>query len=165
MGERSPHWDSDARGVFFGFSMQHTKAYFIRSIMEGVAYAIRENAEVVQNLGVKAKEVRALGGGNKSTLWRQIQADVMGRRILKVVPEEGAAWGAVILAGVGVGLYGSAPQAIKEMVKVISENEPDEVKHRRYNDWYKVYRQLYQRLAPVYKTTAEILRKENINSI
>ncbi|GAJ16293.1 unnamed protein product, partial [marine sediment metagenome] len=56
----------------------------------------RENAEVIQNLGVKAREVRALGGGNKSKLWRQIQADVMGRRILKVVPEEGAAWGAVI---------------------------------------------------------------------
>jgi len=165
MGERSPHWDSDARGVFYGFSMHHTKAYFIRSIMEGVAYAIRENAEVIQNLGVKAREVCALGGGNKSKLWRQIQADVMGRRILKVVPEEGAAWGAVILAGVGVGLYGSVPQAVKEMVKVISENEPDEVRHRGYNDWYGVYRQLYQRLAPVYKTTAEILRKENINSI
>ena len=89
----------------------------------------------------------------------------MGRRILKVVPEEGAAWGAVILAGVGVGLYGSVPQAVKEMVKVIPENEPDEVRHRGYNDWYGVYRQLYQRLAPVYKTTAEILRKENINSI
>jgi xylulokinase len=160
MGERSPHWDSDARGVFFGFSIHHTKAHFIRSIMEGVAYAIRENAEVIQNLGVKTKEVRALGGGNKSKLWRQLQADVMGRRILKVFPEEGAAWGAVILAGVGVGLYDSVAQAIKEMVKVIPENEPDEIRHRGYNDWYKVYRQLYQRLAPVYKTSAEILRKE-----
>ena len=165
MGERSPHWDSDARGVFYGFSMHHTKAHFIRSIMEGVAYAIRENAEVIQNIGVEAKEMRALVGGNKSKLWRQIQADVMGRRILKIVPEEGAAWGAVILAGVGVGLYDSVPQAIKEMVKIIPKNEPDEVRHRGYNDWYRVYRQLYQRLAPVYKTNAEILRKESINSI
>jgi len=158
MGERSPHWDPDARGVFYGFSMGHTKAHFIRAIMEGVAFAIRNNAEIIENLGVKIKRVYTVGGGSKSRLWRQIQADVMGKVIVRTNLEEEAALGAAILAGVGVGLYDTITGAVKDIVKIKDIHNPDRERCKQYEKYYKIYKELYSSLRPVYKKMSRVLK-------
>jgi len=158
MGERSPHWDPDARGVFYGFSMGHTKAHFIRAIMEGVAFAIRNNAEIIENLGVKIKRVYTVGGGSKSRLWRQIQADVMGKVIVRTNLEEGAALGAAILAGVGVGLYDTITGAVKDIVKIKDIHNPDRKRCKQYEKYYEIYKELYSSLRPVYKKMSRVLK-------
>ncbi len=104
-GERTPYADPHARGVFFGLTLRHQKEHMTRAVMEGVAYGLRDSLELMRSLGVKIDEVRMLGGGAKSLLWRQILADVFSTRIISNVVTQGAAYGAALLAGVGAGAF------------------------------------------------------------
>ncbi len=157
MGERTPHLDSDCRGVFFGLSAMHTKKEMLRSIMEGVTYSLRECYEIIQELGVEVNEVRASGGGGKSPLWRQMQADVFNHDICTINASEGPALGVAILAGVGSGVYNSVMEACDATIRVkVSENANSEA-HEKYNGYYELYKKLYRSLKDDFKTMAKLV--------
>ena len=102
-GERTPYPDPQARGAFVGLTLRHGKAHLVRSVLEGVSFGLRDSLELIKGLGVPITQVRASGGGARSAVWRQIQADVFGAELVLVNVTEGAAFGAALLAGVGAG--------------------------------------------------------------
>ncbi len=158
MGERTPHLDPDCRGVFFGLSAKHTKRDMLRAIMEGVAYSLKDCLEIIKEMGVGIEEVRASGGGGKSPLWRQIQADLYGTPIHTVNSGEGPALGVALLAGVGSGVYGSVAEACDATIDVVTKESHDPAKHQIYQGYYKLYTNLYQSLKHDFKTLAQLQR-------
>lgn len=146
-GARSPIWDGKARGVYFGITSKHRKPHFIRAILEGVAYSLRHRLNIVKNdLNVQIKEMISVGGGGKSSLWRQIIADVCNTPVLLTRCEEHECLGAAILAGVGVGAYPSLEDAAKRTISVVDRNAPDVKTHEEYEKTYQVYVSLYEKL-------------------
>jgi xylulokinase len=145
-GERTPYPDPQARGAFVGLTLRHGKAHLIRSVLEGVSFGLRDSLELIKSLGVPITQVRASGGGARSPLWRQIQADVFGSELVLVNITEGAAYGAALLAGVGGGVYQSVEEAVKATVKVTDRTAPVAEDVRRYEELYPVYRHLYPAL-------------------
>ncbi len=158
MGERTPHLDADAKGVFFGLSAKHEKKEMIRSVMEGVVYSLKDCLEIIKEMGVDVSEVRASGGGGKSPLWRQMQADVFGTEITTINSSEGPALGVALLAGVGTGVYGSVAQACDATIKVKTRQAADSTLNARYSQFYGIYRNLYTSLKQDYKDLANILK-------
>jgi len=145
-GERTPHADPNAKGVFFGLTLRHQKAHLIRSILEGVAFGLRDSLEIIRDMGTSVKEVRALGGGARSSLWRQMQADIMNLEMTTLNVTEGAAFGAAILAGVGTGVYDSVEEACDNLILITSRTSPIRENVKVYDEYYKVYRSLYPAL-------------------
>lgn len=143
MGERTPYADPDARGAFIGLTLRHSKAAMTRAILEGVAFALRDSLEIMKQLNIPIHEIRVTGGGAKSQLWRQILADVMGVEVVSLHADEGPAYGAALLAGVGSGLYHNIVDSCDNMIHVKSKIEPNHQRVRVYNDYYDCYRQLY----------------------
>ena len=142
-GERTPHLDPGARGTFFGLTTRHTTAHMTRALMEGVVFSLKDSLEIMGELGVEAREIRATGGGAKSPLWRQLQADIYGRPIYRTATDEGPAYGAALLGGVASGEYGSVKEA-SSPVKLREEvTEPDRESVDLYEEHYEVYRSLY----------------------
>ncbi len=157
MGERTPHLDPDCRGVFFGLSAKHTKKEVLRSVMEGVVYSLKDCLEIIKELGVDVSEVRASGGGGKSPLWRQMQADVFGTEICTINASEGPAFGVAILAGVGSGVYKSVSEACEATIQVKTRQQADQAITAKYNEYYKLYRSLYTSLKQDFKTLAKLV--------
>lgn len=145
-GERTPHGDPHARGVFFGLSLRHTRAHLTRSVIEGVAYALSDCTDLMRQLGLDINLVRATGGGARSALWMQILADVLEARVATSLTDTGPSLGAAILAGVGTGVYPSVLAATEILVTMRSAVEPD-----TQVGLYRGYRTLYQRLYPALK--------------
>jgi xylulokinase len=143
MGERTPHLDPNARGALVGLTAQHTRAHVIRAILEGVAFSLRDTFTIFRELGVPVKSIRLGGGGARSSLWQQIQADIYGMPVDLVVAEEGAAYGAALLAGVGAGVWRSVEAACETAVHVAKRVEPIgknlELMNRRYEEYRKLY--------------------------
>jgi xylulokinase len=146
MGERTPHLDPNARGALVGLTAQHTRAHIIRAILEGVAFSLRDTFTIFQELGVPVKSIRLGGGGARSPLWQQIQADVYGMRVDLLAAEEGAAYGAALLAGVGAGVWGSVEAACETAVQVAKRVEPIAPDVALTNRRYEEYRKLYPAL-------------------
>src|SRR5207237_6677422 len=121
MGERTPHLDPHARATLLGLTASHTRAHVVRAILEGVAFSLRDTLEIFNEMNVPVGEVRLGGGGARSQLWRQVQADVYGREVKTVEAEEGAAYGAALLAGVGAGAWHSVDEACDSVVRIKSE--------------------------------------------
>ncbi|NLN66504.1 MAG: xylulokinase [Clostridiaceae bacterium] len=157
MGERTPHLDPDCRGVFFGLSAKHTKKEVLRSVMEGVVYSLKDCMEIIKELGVDVSEIRASGGGGKSPLWRQMQADVFNSEICTINASEGPAFGVAILAGVGSGVYKIVPEACEATIQVKTRQPADQAVTTRYNEYYKLYKSLYRSLKQDYKTLAKLV--------
>jgi xylulokinase len=107
MGERTPHLDPNARGVFFGMSAMHEKKHFLRAVMEGVSYSLRDCVEVLKTMDISVSDMVATGGGGKSRLWREMLAGVFNIPVKTIASKEGPALGVAILAGVGTGVYES----------------------------------------------------------
>ncbi|MCK4355923.1 xylulokinase [Candidatus Bipolaricaulota bacterium] len=145
-GERTPHRDARARGAFIGVSQRHDRKHFVRAILEGVAFGLRDSLELVRGLGVPVKEVRLTGGGAASTLWSQIQAEVFGVPASVVEKEEGPAFGAALLAGVGVGMYLDVLEAIQETVRIARYVEPCAEHVEQYRELYELFKPIYSRL-------------------
>src|SRR5277367_1893298 len=143
MGERTPHLDANARGALVGITASHTRAHVIRAIMEGVAYSLKDTFTIFNGMNVPVKSIRLGGGGARSSLWRQIQADVYGHEVEIVEAEEGAAYGAAILAGVGVTIWPSVDAACKSIVRVVERVRPDAVNAAVMAANYAMYRRIY----------------------
>jgi xylulokinase len=143
MGERTPHLDPDARAALAGLTASHTRGHLVRAVLEGVTFSLQDTFAIFAEMGVPVSGVRLGGGGAKSPLWRQIQADVYGHTAEIVEAEEGAAYGAAILAGVGSGAWPSVDGACHAIVKVASRvpPRPDAVAALRtvYADWRRIY--------------------------
>ncbi len=150
MGERTPILDPQARGVWFGLTAAHRRSHLVRSVMEGVAYSLKDSLAILEEMGVPVEEIRAGGGGGKSPLWRQIQAAVFNRAVVTVNASEGPAYGAALLAGVGAGWWPSVEAACDATIKVTSQTTPDPAVAQVYARFYPLYGELYQRLKPLY---------------
>jgi xylulokinase len=143
MGERTPHLDPRARGAFVGLTASHTRADVIRAILEGVAFSLRDTFSIFGEMNVPVRSVRLGGGGARSALWRQIQADVYGHEIEVVEAEEGAAYGAALLAGVGARMWASVDEACVSVVRVAKRVRPDAEAVATLNKNYAAYRRVY----------------------
>lgn len=155
-GERTPHADPIARGCFVGLTMSHTRGHLARSIMEGVAYSLRESLEIIRDLDVPVNEIRASGGGGKSPLWRQIQADVFGQDVVTINAEQGAAYGVALLAAVGAGAYGSVEEACEATIRVVSRTETSADSAKIYDKRFPLYQRLYKSLKKDFKAIAKL---------
>ena len=148
-GERTPHPDPLARGAFVGLTVRHTQAHLTRSVLEGVAFGLRDSFELIKNAGLPGiDQVRVSGGGAKSPLWRQILADVFNAELVTVNTTEGAAYGAALLAGVGAGVWPDVDAACDACVKVTGSTEVQPEMVARYNEIYQSYTRLYPALKP-----------------
>lgn len=155
-GERTPHADPDARGCFVGLTLKHQRGDVVRSIMEGVTMAMRDSLDIMQQLDVPVKQIRTSGGGSKSPLWRQIQADVFGKAACRINAEQGPAYGVALLAAVGGGYYNNISQACKATIKVV-EKTPAKAKSKAvYNDLFPVFQKLYGSLKDDFKTISSL---------
>jgi xylulokinase len=144
MGERTPHLDAAARGGWIGLTARHKRADLIRSLIEGVCYSQRDCLDIIEELGCAVNSVRASGGGAKSPFWRQVLADVLGKRVVTLETQEGSAFGAALLAMTGTGAFGSVPEACRAVVREVSAVEPEET--AVYRDGHGVYQALYPAL-------------------
>jgi xylulokinase len=147
-GERTPHLDPEARAAFVGITASHTRGHFVRAVLEGVAFSLRDTFTLFAELGVPVKAVRLGGGGARGPLWRQIQADVYGHAVEQLEAEEGGAFGAALLAGTGVGAWPSVEAACAATVRVAQTIKPKNAP--AMNAAYEQYRRIY----PALKTIA-----------
>lgn len=162
MGERTPHLDSAAKGVFFGISSRHTKNHFVRAIMEGVAFSLQDGISLLSDLGIETSEIRASGGGAKSAVWRQILTDVFNQNVVTIEANEGPAFGAALLAGVGTKVYGSVEEACRQTIRLSSRLKPIEAHVKTYGKYYQVYKKLYLDLKQEFRLLNDLLN-ENKN--
>ena len=148
-GERTPHLDPYARGGWIGLTASHDRRHLIRSVLEGVAFSLKDCSTIIQGQGLPIEQVRVTGGGAKSPLWRQIIADVLGIELVTTNATEGPAFGAALLAGVASGLYTSVEQACDATVRVMERTEPRPEAERIYAQAYETYKALYPALKPI----------------
>jgi xylulokinase len=157
-GERNPHPDPLARAAFVGLTLRHGLSQMIRAVMEGVAFGMRDQLELLRSLGVNPTEAVVSGGAANSPIWRQLMTDIMGIPLYAVNTNEGAAFGAAILASVGAGAYPDVPSACKQMVRKIGTIQPDPAGVADYARLYPTFQALY----PALKTTyAQLAQFEN----
>jgi xylulokinase len=157
-GERTPYPDPNARGVFFGLTLRHSKPHLTRAVLEGVSYGLLDSLELMRALGLSIEQVRASGGGARSSLWRQILADVFDAEIVTVNVTEGAAYGAALLAGVGAGVYADVTSACEAALRLTGRTAPGPAVSV-YADYYPRYRALYPALAPEFAAIAEVVSR------
>jgi len=152
MGERTPHLDANARGALIGITASHTRAHVIRAILEGVAFSMRDTLTIFEEMPVPVKGIRLGGGGARSQLWRQIQADVYGRQVEVVEAEEGAAYGAAMLAGVGARIWPTVDDACDSIVRVAQRTAPQSAVTEVMNTAYAAYRRVYPATRAIFDT-------------
>jgi len=157
-GERCPYPDPDARGVFFGISLKHKKEHFVRAVMEGVAFGLKDSIRIMKEIGVpEGKKFRVTGRGAKSGFWCKMMTDIFGGYTVKFKVEEGPSFGAAVLTGVGVGMYSDVKTACKKLVKEKEGLfEPDRATAEIYEKFYILYGKLYQNLKGVFDNLAKI---------
>ncbi len=146
MGERTPHLDPDARGVFFGLSAMHTKKEMLRAVMEGVSYSLRDCVEVFREMNINVSDMMACGGGGSSPLWRSMLADLYNCPVKTASSKEGPALGVALLSMVGAGIYSSVPEACAAVVKTDKIQEPNAENVPEYEKYYQLYREIYPAL-------------------
>jgi xylulokinase len=152
MGERTPHLDADARGALVGLTASHTRAHIVRAILEGVAFSLKDTFTIFDEMKVPVKSIRLGGGGARSPLWRQIQADVYDHEVEIVEAEEGAAYGAAILAGVGAKIWPSVDAACDSVVRVASRTQPNAANAEVMQKNYAAYRRIYPAMKSIFSS-------------
>lgn len=148
MGERTPHLDPNARGIFFGISAMHEKKHFVRAVLEGVAYSLRDCMEVLKKMNIPIDNMLAVGGGAKSVLWCEIMAGVYGMPVQLMSSQEGAALGAAILAGTAAGVYSSVECACEKLCISSQVQEPKNTD--KYDKVYSVYKSIYPSVKEIF---------------
>jgi xylulokinase len=150
MGERTPHLDGNARGVLVGLTASHTRAHVVRAILEGVAFSLKDTFTIFDEMKVPVKSIRLGGGGARSPLWRQIQADVYNHEVEIVEAEEGAAYGAAILAGVGAKIWPTVDAACDAIVRVVERIKPNPANAEIVQTNYAAYRRIYPAMKSIF---------------
>ena len=150
LGERTPHLDSNATAAFVGITAGHTQAHFVRAVLEGVAYSLKDTLTLFGELGIPVNGVRLSGGGARGKLWREIQAAVYGHTCDVLVAEEGGAFGAALLAGVGAGAWADLDAACAAGIQVAEQIVPDAAAVERYAHGYEGYRKVYPALKGIH---------------
>jgi xylulokinase len=150
-GAMAPESNPKAKGVYFGITMKHTRAHFIRAVMEGVGFIVMRNIEAIESMGIPVREIRVLGGGSKSSVWNQIKADITGRVIWTTDNSDAACLGAAILSGVSCGFFPNVKDAVEKMVNLKQKFEPDMENHKVYQKLFGRYKQLYTALCPLFE--------------
>ena len=153
MGERTPHLDPQARAALVGLAANHGRGHIIRAILEGVAFSLRDSFSIFAEMKVPVTDIRLGGGGARSLLWRQIQADVYGHSVEVVAAEEGAAYGAALLAGVGARTWSSVDEACQRTVRIAKQVDPDPATSALMNHQYEMYRRVYPALRQIQRNS------------
>lgn len=149
-GAMAPEANPNAKGVYFGITLKHTKAHFIRALMESVGYIVMRNIEVIEAMGIPVNEIRVLGGGSKSPAWNQIKADITGKVVWETEYSDAACLGVAIVSGASVGLFDDLEKAVDEMVTLKRKYVPNMENHEIYSKLYVQYKQLYDDLCPMF---------------
>jgi len=150
MGERSPHWNPEAKGSFIGLTIQHSHSHMIRSVMEGVSFNLRIILDAFIEQGAELDEIIMIGGGAKGELWRQIMADIYKKKIL--IPnylDEATSMGAALTGGVGVGLYEDF-DFVHQMLNIEKEVEPNKENYETYEKLYEIFKESYNSLEDIF---------------
>ncbi len=155
-GERTPHADPNARGCFLGLNGTHTRGGLTRAVMEGVVYALRDSLEIIRSLNVPVKQIRASGGGSKNPLWRQMQADIFGQKVVTLQAEQGPAFGVALLAMVGDGVYKNINEACEATIQIASETAVNRKATKVYDQLFPVYQRQYARLKDTFAELAPL---------
>ena len=145
-GERSPIWDPDAKGVFYGLSFDKSRGHMIRALLEGVALSLQHNLITAAKTGAKVDVLNAMGGASNSVLWTQIKADVTGRTIQVPTSDTATTLGAALLAGVGCGVYKDYDEAVSKTIVITRVQEPNMENHEIYKRSMELYLKLYESL-------------------
>lgn len=145
-GERTPHADPNARGAWIGLSLRHGRAHLARAVMEGATYAMRDCLEIIDGMSIPIREIRLSGGGARSDLWRRMQADIYGSKVVTINAAEGPAYGVALLAAAGTGAYKNVVEACAATIEVVSKTLPNTKSKKAYNKYYPEYGALYQSL-------------------
>lgn len=148
-GERTPHNDPHARGVFFGMSYNHTRDHFTKAVIEGVSYSLKDSYELIKQYNVTIDTLYVTGGASKSLIWRQILADIFGRKVTVFKEREGPAFGASLLAGLGVGIWNS-PSDFPDFFEKGEETLVNHANVKRYREGYEIYKDLYVKLKDIF---------------
>lgn len=145
-GERTPHFDPQARGGWVGLTVRHGRGHLIRAVLEGATFAMRDSLELIRAMGTDLAEIRLSGGGARGPLWRQIQADVYGQDVVTINASEGPAFGVALLAQVGTGVYSTVAEACDATIRVEGRTPVDPAARAAYDRIYPIYRRLYDDL-------------------
>ena len=159
LGERAPYWDSNLKASFTGATMAHKKGHFIKSLMEGVAFSLRDCYRVIEDMKLEVSEFIIIGGGSRSNYWPQIISDVFGERVLKPVVSD-ASYGSALLAGVGTGLYSDVVDAVKKCTRIERVYEPKKENNEKYKELFKFYLDIHDNLKNIYAKLNQVIEKE-----
>ncbi|HAZ02799.1 MAG TPA: xylulokinase [Marinilabiliales bacterium] len=149
LGERSPYWDSTLRASFTGASMSHGKEHFARAVMEGVAFSLKDCFRLIDETGLGVTEFILIGGGAKSETWARIICDVFGKKVSKPLVTD-ASFGSALLTGVGTGVFTDVVDAVQKCVKTEKELTPDTENHQKYNELFRYYREIHDKMEGIY---------------
>lgn len=150
LGERAPYWDPYLRASFIGASMTHKKGHFLKALMEGVAFSLKDCFRLIENMNLEVSEFILIGGGSKSDTWSQIICDVFGKRVIRPSIVD-ASYGSALLAGVGIGVFSDVVDAVNKCVKINKTYEPDNLNHKKYNELFKHYLDIHDSLKDIYR--------------
>lgn len=159
LGERAPYWDPFLRASFVGVTMAHRKAHFLRALMEGVSFSLKDCYRVIENMGIEVNEFILIGGGSKSDIWSQIICDIFREKVTRPATSD-ASYGTALLAGVGVGIFSSLKEAVKKCNKAKKEYIPDYSKASLYEKLFKIYLKIHDQLEPIYRSISSFNNKK-----
>lgn len=155
-GSMAPDVNLDAKGVFYGATLKHRKAHFVRAIMESLGYIICRNLEAIDEMGLRIEQIRTMGGGSKSAIWNQIKADITGKKLyITKYSQDTACLGAAILAGSAAGVFASVESAVDSMIEIKSVYEPNAERHILYMKQYNKFKLLFSSLSELFRKDAE----------
>lgn len=156
-GERTPHFDPDAKGAWIGLTVRHGRAHMIRSVLEGATFAMRDSLELIREMGVPINQIRLSGGGARNALWKQIQADIYGVDVHTLNSAEGPAFGVALLAQVGIGGFATVAEACDATIRLEEKTSVDPRAKAAYDSDYAVYKQLYLDLRGSFKAIGKLV--------
>jgi xylulokinase len=159
MGERTPHQSADAKAAFVGISARHKKEHFIRSTVEGITFGMKDSLEIIRKQGIKIEQIRLTGGGAKSKFWKKLQADIYNSEVVTTSSEEGPAFGAALMAAVGVELFESIESATEKFIKLKERIEPNDSEAKAYQQLYEEFVQLYPALKNNFTAISRMIKE------
>ncbi len=152
-GSMAPDMNAKAKGVWFGFTLNHKRPHFARAIMESLGFILRRNLEALKNMGVEVDEVRSIGGGAKSPVWNQIKSDINDVTLVTVKTKEAGCLGAAILAGAATGIFTSVEDAVNNMIQIKDTYKADPANKEIYDRNYEMYCRLFHDLEGCFQNT------------